>query len=102
MSVASLRQSVDPETIGRELHDRVGRLYPICRSITGDGVRKTLRLLAEEIDLSIREVATGTPVFDWTVPREWNIRDAYIKNARGERVVDFNASNLHVMNYSVP
>lgn len=77
-------------------------LYPICRSITGDGVRKTLSILRKEIRLSIQEVPTGTPVFDWTVPKEWNIRDAYIKNANGERVVDFVKSNLHVVNYSVP
>jgi aminopeptidase-like protein len=88
--------------VGRELYDRIGRLYPICRSITGDGVRETLGLLGSEIDLDIREVATGTRVFDWHVPKEWNIRDAYIKNLRGERVVDFHVSNLHVVNYSVP
>ena len=93
---------LDFGSLGCELYDRIARLYPICRSITGNGVRETLRLLATEIDLDIREVATGTPVFDWRVPKEWNIRDAYIKNQRGERVVDFNTSNLHVVNYSVP
>ena len=86
----------------RELHDRIRRLYPICRSITGNGVRETLRLLAEEIDLRTCEVPTGTPVFDWTIPKEWNIRDAYIKDLSGKRIVDFHASNLHVLNYSVP
>ena len=85
-----------------EMYARIQRLYPICRSITGDGVRETLRLIAQEIDLQIREVPTGTPVFDWTIPREWNIRDAYIKDPDGRRVVDFHASNLHVVNYSVP
>jgi aminopeptidase-like protein len=93
---------LDFGSAGRELHDRIARLYPICRSITGNGVRETLRLLATEIDIEIREVASGTPVFDWNVPKEWNIRDAYIKNRRGERVVDFNASNLHVVSYSAP
>jgi len=77
-------------------------LYPICRSITGDGLRDTLRLLQQEIPLEMREVPSGTPVFDWTVPKEWNIRDAYVKNAKDERVIDFKESNLHVVNYSVP
>ena len=64
-------------------------LTPICRSITGDGLRETLRILSREIPLEIREVPTGTPVLDWTVPKEWNIRDAYIKDVKGERLVDF-------------
>jgi aminopeptidase-like protein len=84
------------------MHALVGRLYPICRSITGEGVRQTLRLLGHEIPLEIHEVPTGTPVFDWVVPAEWNIRDAYVKNARGERVIDFSRSNLHVVGYSRP
>ena len=79
----------------------MAELYPICRSITGDGLRETLRLLQREIPLEMREVPTGTPVFDWTVPKEWNIRDAYVKNGQGERVIDFRKSNLHVVNYSV-
>src|SRR5262249_4703996 len=72
------------------------------RSITGNGVRETLGEIGKHIPLEINEVATGTPVFDWVVPREWNIRDAHIKNARGEKIVDFRRSNLHVMSYSVP
>jgi aminopeptidase-like protein len=80
----------------------VATLYPICRSITGDGVRETLRLVQRLIPLEIHEVATGTPVLDWMVPREWNIRDAYIATPDGRRVVDFRASSLHVMSYSVP
>jgi len=92
----------EPAAAGPDLYERIRRLYPICRSITGDGVRETLRLIAEEIELEVREIPSGTPVFDWTVPNEWNIRDAYIADARGERVVDFRASNLHVVNYSVP
>lgn len=94
--------AADQHAIGREIYDRIVRLYPICRSITGEGVRETLRLLRDEIDLDIREVATGTPVLDWTIPKEWNIRDAYIKNPAGQRVVDFKHSNLHVVSYSVP
>ncbi|HEB88393.1 MAG TPA: DUF4910 domain-containing protein [Deltaproteobacteria bacterium] len=77
-------------------------LYPICRSITGDGLRETLGIIAERIPLERHEVATGTPVLDWTVPPEWNIRDAWIKDASGQRIVDYKASNLHVVNYSRP
>jgi aminopeptidase-like protein len=98
----TVSESLDFEQAGREIHDRIRRLYPICRSITGNGVRETLRIIAGEIPIDIREVASGTAAFDWQIPREWNIRDAYIKNLAGERVVDFNASNLHVVSYSVP
>ena len=87
---------------GQELHRFAADLYPICRSITGDGIRRTLALIQKRIPLQIFEVPTGTPVFDWTVPKEWNIRDAYIKDPRGNRVVDFRQCNLHVLNYSMP
>lgn len=87
---------------GQALYQLIAELYPICRSITGDGFRKTLGVLSQYIPLDIQEVPTGTQVFDWTVPREWNIKDAYIKNSRGKKIVDFTASNLHVVNYSVP
>jgi aminopeptidase-like protein len=84
------------------MHRLIERLFPICRSITGNGVRETLRILGEFLPLTVHEVPTGTAAFDWTVPREWNIRDAWIKNPRGEKIVDFAKSNLHVLNYSVP
>ena len=87
---------------GQAMHQLVAELYPICRSITGEGFRRSLRLLQRKIPLEIHEVPTGTRVFDWVVPREWNIRDAFVKNARGERVIDFKAHSLHILNYSVP
>lgn len=91
------------EQCGKQMYDLAGRLFPICRSITGDGVRKTLSVIREYIpDLEIQEVPSGTPVFDWTVPKEWNITEAYIENSKGERIVDFKNCNLHVLGYSVP
>ena len=102
MTLGSLAARVDEEALGRQLYDCVTDLYPICRSITGEGVRETLRRLQRIVPLIVHEVPSGTEVFDWTVPPEWNIRDAYVKNSRGERVVDFRRCNLHVVNYSVP
>jgi aminopeptidase-like protein len=93
---------MDLAEIGWELHRFAGDLYPICRSITGDGIRRTLALIQNRIPLHIVDIPTGTHVFDWTVPKEWNIRDAYIKGPDGKRVVDFRQCNLHVMNYSTP
>ena len=102
MTVNGLRGTLDDNALGQELAAWVAELYPICRSITGDGVRETLRRLQGLTPVTLHEVPSGTEVFDWTIPREWNIRDAYIKNDRGDRVVDFRRSNLHVVNYSVP
>jgi aminopeptidase-like protein len=87
---------------GQKIDQLISEMYPICRSITGDGVRDTLKLLQKHIPLVVHEVASGTEVFDWTVPKEWNIKDAYIKNSLGERIVDFQKSNLHIVNYSIP
>lgn len=87
---------------GHAMYSLVERLYPICRSITGDGFRETLAIIGEQLRLDVYEVPTGTQVFDWTVPREWNIRDAYVKNSQGERIIDFRRSNLHIVSYSVP
>src|SRR5262245_24243208 len=87
---------------GEQIYNLAAEIFPICRSITGDGVRATLGHLAQYIKLDVREVPTGTPAFDWTVPREWNIRDAYIKDGSGNKVIDFAKSNLHVVSYSMP
>jgi aminopeptidase-like protein len=88
--------------VGSAMHALIAELYPICRSITGDGVRQTLASINQRIPIATVEVPTGTAVFDWTIPREWSIRDAWIKNAHGERIVDFQRCNLHVLNYSTP
>ena len=84
------------------MHALATRLFPICRSITGDGVRETLRAVAERIPIELHEVPSGTQVLDWTVPDEWSIRDAYVATTGGDRVVDFRESNLHVVGYSEP
>lgn len=89
-------------SVGADMHGFIADLYPICRSITGPGMRATLRAVQARVPLEIRAVPTGTPVFDWTVPQEWTIRDAYVKTPSGERVVDFRDHSLHVVNYSVP
>lgn len=88
--------------VGTELYALIQELYPICRSITGDGFRKTMRILQRYAPLQIYEVPTGTQVFDWTVPKEWNIRDAWVKDAGGRKVIDFQESNLHIVSYSLP
>jgi aminopeptidase-like protein len=92
----------NPVQIGLEIHQLISKLYPICRSITGNGVRETLHILQQFIPLELHEVPSGTPVFDWTVPKEWNIKDAYVINPQGEKVIDFQKSNLHILNYSIP
>src|SRR5262245_15504936 len=89
-------------TTGEAMHALVRALYPTARSITGDGVRRTLGRIGELVDLAVHEVPSGTPVLDWTVPREWNITGAWIRDASGRAIVDFAESSLHVMSYSVP
>lgn len=90
------------QTLGREMNSLAAELFPLCRSMTGAGVRQSLSRLTEVIPLKTHEVPTGTKVFGWEVPREWNIREAYIEDAYGQRIVDFRDSNLHVVGYSVP
>jgi aminopeptidase-like protein len=102
MTLAEVRAHLDRAALGQALYECAADLYPLCRSVTGEGLRETLRRLQRLVPLTLHEVPTGTTVFDWTVPKEWNIRDAWVKNARGERVIDFQRSNLHVVSYSVP
>ena len=88
---------------GNIMYKLAERMFPICRSITGNGFRESLNILKEiEPDIQVFEVPTGTEVFDWTVPKEWNIRDAYVETLNGRKVIDFKKCNLHVLGYSLP
>jgi len=87
---------------GEQMYSYVSEMFPICRSITGNGVRETLKIIQGMLPVQVREVPSGTKVFDWEVPKEWNIKSAYIKNSNGKKVLDFANCNLHVLNYSVP
>lgn len=95
------------EDIGQEIYNLANEIYPICRSIMGNGVRTTLKILSDYlkqdgIKLDVYEVPSGTQVFDWTVPKEWAIRSAYIEDENGNRIIDMKDNNLHVMGYSTP
>ena len=94
--------SIDFAAAGSQMYQLVSELYPICRSITGNGVRETLTKIKTVIPLEVKEVPSGTQVFDWKVPKEWNIEDAWVKNSKGTKIIDFKKSNLHVLNYSAP
>lgn len=88
---------------GLAMYELAGKMFPICRSITGNGFRKSLKMLQDVVpDIEIFEVPSGTQVFDWTIPNEWNIEDAYIETLDGRRVIDFNDNNLHILGYSIP
>jgi aminopeptidase-like protein len=97
-------RNLTPEALeaGSGMYKLMGEMYPLCRSITGDGLRDSLRMIQKHIPLELHEVPSGTPVFDWNIPKEWNIRDGYVKAPNGQKVVDFQRSCLHVVNYSVP
>ena len=94
--------SIDAQERGAEMHGLVRELYPICRSITGDGLRQSLRILQRIAPLQLREVPSGTQVFDWVVPREWNVRSARLLGPDGEVIADAGRLNLHLLNYSAP
>ena len=95
--------SEDKGSPGKSIYDRIQKLFPINRSITGEGVRKSLQMIREEVpELEIKHVDSGTRVLDWTIPREWNIRDAWIKGPDGRKFARFSENNLHVMGYSEP
>jgi aminopeptidase-like protein len=100
--ISTLTRTVSLGETGRWMHDLITELYPVCRSLTGDGVRQTLEIVGRRIPLQTREVPSGTRVFDWTVPKEWNIKDAYVKDPGGKKIIDLAQSNLHVVGYSVP
>ena len=102
MGILNELEQTDRAKLGDEMHRFAQALFPICRSITGNGVRQTLAMIRSQIPLEIFEIPTGSAVFDWIVPKEWNIRDAYIKGPGGRKVVDFREHNLHVLNYSTP
>ncbi|HLY53888.1 MAG TPA: DUF4910 domain-containing protein, partial [Steroidobacteraceae bacterium] len=100
--LAQLRSGDDCQALVADAWALMEELYPICRSITGQGVRATLDAVGRRIPLARSEVPSGTQVFDWQVPREWNIRGAWIKDAAGRTVLDFANHNLHVVSYSAP
>lgn len=102
MLLPEFRATEDCMGVANECFALAQRIFPICRSITGDGVRQTLGVLGEYIPLKPVEVPSGTPVLDWEVPHEWNVRDAYIKGPDGRKVVDFQSNNLHLVSYSRP
>ncbi len=95
-------KDLNSEEVGQKIYKLISELFPIHRSITGPGVRATLAILKRHIPLEVHEVPTGTQVLDWQVPMEWHIRDAYVKDTTGTKIIDYNKSNLHVVSYSVP
>ena len=99
---STIERSTLPNTVGEQMYALAVEMFPICRSITGNGVRQTLDIIKRHIPVDINEVPTGSKVFDWEVPKEWNIKNAYIRNSRGEEIISFSNSNLHVLNYSIP
>jgi aminopeptidase-like protein len=102
VEMRELIRAVSLDELGGSMFDFMSEVFPICRSITGAGLRETLHRIGEVVPLQLTEVPSGTQVFDWTVPREWNISDAWVADGNGDRIIDFRRSNLHVVNYSVP
>ena len=93
-------QPIATKTSGSDMYQLIADLYPVCRSITGDGYRQTMQRIREMIPLLTHEVPTGTEVFDWTVPKEWNVREAYVIGPNGRKIIDFRQHNLHILQYS--
>lgn len=102
MDLAQLQTKAGSHAAAEVAFSAMAEMYPICRSITGDGVRRTLDVIEKTVPLIRHEVPSGTAAFDWDVPREWNIRDAWVAESDGRRVIDFREHNLHVVNYSTP
>ena len=100
MEISQLKKN--PDEISNEIFELMKELYPICRSITGEGVRKTLKILQNHFPVVKHEIPTGTEVFDWKIPKEWNVTDAYIEDLSGQKIIDFKKTNLHLVSYSVP
>lgn len=100
--IEDILENWDASKEGETVYSIIRELFPICRSITGDGFRESLTLLQKQANMTLHEVPSGTKVHDWVIPNEWQIRDAYIKDGRGERVLDFARSNLHIVSYSIP
>lgn len=101
-SLPQLAETLRIDDAGREMHALIRELYPLCRSVTGDGVRETLAILGRALKLEIHETPSGSHVLDWVVPPEWNVREAWLKGPRGETIADLKWSNLHVVGYSLP
>lgn len=94
---------MDINIAGKKMYELLEKLFPVCRSITGDGVRQTLNIIKKHLpELNIYEIPTGEKCFDWVIPQEWNIKDAYVKDENGKKIIDFNKNNLHLVNYSIP
>ena len=94
--------SIDYGELTKQTDEYLKRLFPVCRSITGDGVRKTLDILNEIVEFDTIEIPTGKQCYDWNVPEEWNVEEAYVDDASGKRIIDFKNNNLHVVSYSTP
>ena len=88
--------------LSKQINKYLDALFPLNRSITGNGVRQSLKILKNLIPIKIHEVPSGTKVFDWVVPKEWNVKDAFIKDSSGQRIIDFQKLNLHLVGYSIP
>lgn len=101
-AASGTERAIQQPSSGKAIYDLAVRLYPLCRSLAGDGVRETLAIIGEHLPLTVHQVPTGTSLYDWKAPQEWIIREAYIADMNGNRMVDFAQHNLHVVNFSVP